>query len=97
MHHMAGILDNGFPLVLVPITFLLGLAQVIYYFFFGESILPLKKQPESYELSGNTHPYSFQPTQDLPFSFMDSDRVNAAEYVPHGNVGRRTSNLYDGR
>jgi hypothetical protein len=94
---LTGILDNGFPLLIIPITFLLGLAQVLYYFFFGESILPVKKQTQSFELSENTYPYNFERTHDLPFSYMDSNRVNTAEFIPHGNGARRTSNLFDGR
>jgi hypothetical protein len=94
---LAGIFDNGIPLVLIPITFLLGLAQIFYYFFFGESILPVKKQELPFELSDNTHPYNFQPTYQTDFSYMDSNSVNTVESIPYGNSGRKTSNFYNER
>jgi hypothetical protein len=94
---LAGIFDSGLPLVLIPLTFLLGLAQIIYYFFFGESILPLNKQNQSFELSENTYPYNFQPTNNLPFSFMDSHGVNTNEFIPRESVTKKTSNLFNGR
>jgi hypothetical protein len=94
---LAGIFDNGFPLLLIPITFMLGLAQVIYYFFFGESILPVKKTEQSYELGENNYQYNFQPTYDMPFSYMDSNSINTAEFIPRGNDARKTSNFYNGR
>lgn len=94
---MAGIFDSGLPLLIIPLTFLLGLAQISYYFFFGESILPLKEQNQSFELGENTYPYNFQTTNDLPFSFMDSNRVNTAEYIPRENGTRKTSNLFNER
>lgn len=92
---LTGIFDHPLPLLLIPITFALGLAQILYYFLFGESILPVKKQPS--EFSEKTRPLNFQPTDDLPFSFMDSNSLNTAEFRPQGNATRKTSNLYDMR
>jgi hypothetical protein len=94
---MTGIFDNPFPLLLIPITFTLGLAQILYYFFFGESILPLKNQKQSFEFSENTQPLNFQSTNDLPFSYMDSNSINTVEFMRQGNSTKRTSNLFDGR
>ena len=92
---MTAILHNPFPLLLIPITYTLGLAQILYYFFFGESILPQKNQNQSSEFSENPHSLNFQPTPDLPFSFMDSKSINTVEFQPY--VNKRNSNFFDGR
>lgn len=92
---LTGIFDNGIPLLLIPITFLLGFAQVLYYFFFGESMLPLKKQ--SFELGENSYSYNLESTYDPAFSYMDSNSVKTLESLPYGNDAKRTSNLSNRR
>ena len=75
---LATIIDHGLPLVVPFITFLVGLAQMLYYFLFGESILPIKKQ--SAEFNDYQHQINYQPAQGLPFSVVDSKPLNTDDF-----------------
>jgi hypothetical protein len=84
-------IDHGLPLIVPFLAFLVGLAQVLYYFFFGESILPVKNQ--SFESSENSHQFNFQPAPGLPFSVVDSKPFNTAEFRQPFSAGRSTEFL----
>jgi hypothetical protein len=75
---LAVIVDHGIPLVVPFITFLVGLAQMLYYFLFGESILPMKKQ--SSEFNDYQPQINYPPTQNLPFSVVDSKPINTDDF-----------------
>lgn len=75
---LAVIIDHGLPLVIPFITFLVGLAQMLYYFLFGESILPIKNQTS--ELNEYPHQINYQSAQRLPFSVVDSKPLNNDDF-----------------
>ena len=85
---LAIVIDHGLPLVIPFITFLVGLAQVLYYFLFGESILRIKKQSEFNEYQPQLN---YQPAQGLPFSVVDSKPFNTSDFSQ--SYSRTTSYL----
>ena len=87
---LAIIIDHGLPLVIPFITFLVGLAQILYYFLFGESILKLKKQEQSYAYNEYPHHYNYQSAQSLPF---ESRSFNTSEFVHPPSITEPTANL----
>lgn len=85
---LASIIEHGLPLVIPFITFLVGLAQMIYYFIFGESILPNGKQtPEFNEYQNQLN---YQSTQNLPF---ESRSFDTTEFVQPPSITEPTANL----
>lgn len=88
------IFDSAFPLVIPLITFAVGLAQMLYFFIFGESILPLKKQNQLTS-DENEQRLNFQPAQGLPFSVIEQKPLNTAEFAQPYSVTERTTNLLE--
>lgn len=86
---LAGILDHGLPLVIPFITFLVGLAQIFYYFLFGEGVLPIKKQ--TIEFSDYQYQLNYQSRQSFPF---ETNQFNTSEFVKPPSITEPTANLY---
>lgn len=93
---LAIIIDHALPLGIPVIMFLVGLAQIFYYFLFGETILPLKKQKQSYEFNEYERRADFQPMHRLPFSVVDLKPLNTAEFPQNIGAARGTTNLFNG-
>ena len=87
---LAAIIENPLPLAVPFITFLVGLVQIFYYFFFGESILPMKTQNQLFAFNENQHRLNYQPAQSLPF---ESRSFNTAEFVQPASITEPTANL----
>lgn len=88
------IIDHPIPLVVPVIAFFIGLIQILYYFIFGESILPVKKQNQT--AFNNAEPQlNFRPAQGLPFSVVETKSLNTAEFGEPMSVTERTTNLLE--
>ncbi len=85
---LAIIVDHPFPLVVPLLGFVVGLAQMLYYFLFGESILPTKKTSEFNEYQ---HQFNYQPAPALP---LKARTFNTAEFVHPQSITEPTANLY---
>lgn len=78
-------------IIAVPfITFLVGLVQIFYYFFFGESILPIKTQNQLFAFNENPHQLNYQPGQSSPFETRSFDTT---EFVQPPSITETTANL----
>jgi hypothetical protein len=87
------IFDSPIPLIIPLITFLVGVAQILYYFLFGETILPIKKRNQSFAFSEYQNQANFQSAQNLPFSFVEPKPLNTSEFVQPPSITEPTSNL----
>jgi hypothetical protein len=92
---LAAIIDSPLPLIIPVITFLVGLAQVLYYFLFGESIMPVKKQ--EFVFNENERQMNFQPAQEAPFGGFGSRSFTTAEFIQPPSVTESTSNFMRNR
>ena len=88
----AVIIDSVVPLIIPVITFLVGLAQILYYFLFGETILPIKNKDQSFAYNEYQHQANLQLVQSLPFS-LESRSLNTSEFVQPPSITEPTSNL----
>ena len=91
---LAIIIDHPLPLVVPFITFLAGLVQILYYFFFGESILPIKTQNQTFAFSENQHQLNYQSAQSLDF---ETRSFNTAEFVQPPSITEPTTDLIKNR
>lgn len=89
---LAGIFDSPIPLLVPVIAFLVGLAQIFYYLFFGESILPVKEK--SFVFNESQHQPNYPPVQSLPF---ERNPFNTAEFVQPPSITEPTANLFRNR
>ena len=91
---LMGIIDPHFPFAYpliigtAFIIFLFSLLQMIYYIFFGESILPIKNQ--TFAFNGNQPQLNYQSTQSLPFETRSFDTT---EFVQPPSITEPTANL----
>lgn len=91
---LAIIINHPLPLVVSLITFLVGLAQIFYYFLFGESLLPIKTQNQSFEFNENQHRLNYQSAQNLHF---ESKSFNTAEFVQPASITDPTASLINNK
>jgi hypothetical protein len=94
---LAGIIDPlriplAVPIIIaIPfITFLAGLVQIFYYFFFGESLLPIKTQDQSFAFNENPRQLNYQPGQSFPFETRSFDTT---EFVQPPSITEPTTDL----
>lgn len=94
---LAGIIDPlriplAVPFIIaIPfITFLAGLVQIFYYFFFGESLLPIKTQDQSFEFNENPHQLNYQPGKSFPFRTRSFETT---EFVQPPSITETTADL----
>ena len=87
---LAAIIENPLPLAVPFITFLVGLVQIFYYFFFGESILPMKTQNQTFAFNQNQHQLNYQLARNLQF---ETRSFNTAEFVQPPSITEPTANL----
>lgn len=88
---LAVIVDHPIPLIVPFIAFLVGLAQILYYFFFGESILPIKTQNQPFPFYENQQRLNYQPAESF---HCESRGFNTAEFVQPPSITEPTANLY---
>lgn len=87
---LAIIINHPLPLAVPFITFLVGLAQIFYYFFFGESILPIKTQNQSFVFNENQNRLNYQSAESFHF---ESRGFNSAEFVQPPSITEPTAGL----
>ena len=94
---LAGIIDPfriplAVPIIIAApfITFLVGLVQIFYYFFFGESILPIKPQNQSFAFYEDTQQLNYQPRQSFPF---EKGSFDTTEFVQPPSITETTAEL----
>lgn len=88
---LAIIIDHPLPLVASLITFIVGLAQIFYYFLFGESLLPNKTQNKSFELNEKQRHLNYQSAQDF---HSTSKLFDTAELAQPPSVTEPTASLF---
>lgn len=87
--------DSPIPLIIGFLTFLIGLAQILYFFIFGESILPQEKQNQLVRKESVRQLNSASEEQPIPISVFDSKPIITAELKPQLSVTEQTTNLLE--
>lgn len=91
---LAVIIDHPLPLAVSLITFLAGLVQILYYFFFGESLLPIKTQNQTFAFNENPNRLNYQAAQSLHF---ETSSFNTSEFVQPPSITEPTNDLFKNR
>lgn len=85
--------DSPFPLLIAIIPFLIDLAQILYIYIFGESIIPLKREDKSAELKATEPQFSLPDSQSIPTPFFNPKPLDTAEIIQPLSVTERTTKL----
>jgi hypothetical protein len=89
---LAVLVDSPFPLLIAVIPFLIGLAQILYVFLFGETIIPIKEAQKISELNAG-EPYFSLPESKSIQTPIYSEPLNTNEIVEPPSVTEPTTKL----
>jgi hypothetical protein len=81
------------PLLIAVIPFLIGLAQILYVYLFGESIIPLKGKGKLAELNARESYFSLPKSQSAPTPMFNSKPLDTGEIIQPLSVTEHTTKL----
>jgi hypothetical protein len=87
------IFDSPFPLLIALVPFLIGLAQMLYVFIFGESLIQLPRENQTATLSAKQSNFSLPESQSAILRVINQKPLNTAEIDRPYSVTEQTTNL----
>ena len=87
--------DSPMPFVMPGLLFLMGLAQVLYIFLFGEHQRSEMPEPQQAGLGRTKRRFNLSAAQTTPIPINNFKRIDTAEIVRPPSVTEHTTQLLD--